>query len=367
MEEKQVRFAPKLIGDLLNVIHNAILVIDSQQKIIFVNSRTAKMFNTTVSQLQDQHITRLFMPEDKDILVNNILGIIRHDGEYEGEAMFKRADDSTFLGLIAGTYFKWDNQQAGMAFTIHDITAMKSIEKSLRRSERIAFLGRLIDDISHQIRNPVAIIGGFSRRLVADNTCATKAQAILKEATHLEALLDTLGKFIKLSRPHPKRIPLKTLIQVAEKQLCQTVRDLGCTWVSDFDEALIDVTLLVDQELLLRALESVVVNACESYDQTALEKPVIFKVEHTDNPKLPYTISIVDHGVGIPEEQIEHIFAHFYSNKTKHIGMGLSFAQRIIEEQMGEITIESSKGKGTIINFHLVKERRRGIRTTKLV
>ncbi len=367
MEQKEIHYAPKLIGDLLNIIHNAILVIDSNQKIILVNSRTAKMFNATVNQLQGQQITKLFMPEDTEILVNNILNIIRQDGEYEGEAMFKCADDSTFLGLIAGTFFKWDNNQDGIAFTIHDITSMKSIEKSLRRSERIAFLGRLIDDISHQIRNPVTVIGGFARRLVADNTCALKAQAILKEAYHLEDLLDTLEKFIKLARPNPKRTPLKTLIKVAEKHLCQTVNNLGCTWVSKCNEAIMDETLLVDQELLLEALQSVVVNACESYDKTAAEKPVIFQVRPTDNHLLPYTISIIDHGVGIPEECTEHVFAHFYSNKTKHIGMGLTFARRIMEEQMGEISIESRKNEGTAITFHLVRERRRIIRTTKIV
>lgn len=366
MEQKEIHYAPKLIGELLDIIHNAILVIDSHQKIIFANSRTAKMFRTTVEHLQGQHIHQLFMPDDTEIMANNILTIISQDGEYEGEAMFRRSDDSTFLGLIAGTFFKWDNNQPGMAFTIHDITAMKSIEKSLRRSERIAFLGRLIDDISHQIRNPVTVIGGFARRLVANDTCSTKAQAILKESYHLEDLLDTLGKFIKLARPNPKRIPLKTLISVAEKHLRQTVENLGCTWVSQCDEAVIDKNLLVDQELLLEALESVVVNACESYDNTAEEKPVIFHVQHTDDPNLPYTISIIDHGIGIPEERTEHVFSHFYSNKTKHIGMGLTFAQRIMEEQMGKITIASTQGEGTAITFHLVRERRRVIRTTKM-
>ncbi len=367
MEQKSVHYAPKLIGDLLDIIHNAILVIDSNKKIIFVNSRTAKMFNTTVTQLQGLQVTELFMPEDTDIFVGNILNIIRNDGEYEGEAMFKRDDGSTFLGLIAGTFFKWDNHQDGIAFTIHDITAMKSIEKSLRRSERIAFLGRLIDDISHQIRNPVMVIGGFARRLVADNTSAKKAKAILKEALYLEDLLDTLGKFIKLARPNPKRIPLDTMIKVAEKHLQQTVNDLGCTWISKYDQEITDNTLLVDQELIIEALQSVVVNACESYDQATIEKPVIFRVWQTNNPKLPYAISISDHGVGIPEERTEHVFAHFYSNKTKHIGMGLTFAQRIMEEQMGEISIESDKDKGTTITLHLVRERRRVIRTTKIV
>ncbi len=367
MKQKEVQYAPKLIGDLLDIIHNAILVIDYNNNIIFANSRTAQMFNTTEKLLQGQPITSLFMPDDKEIMVSNILDIIRQDGEYEGEAMLKCADGTTFLGLIAGTFFKWDNSQEGMAFTIHDITSMKSIEKSLRRSERIAFLGRLIDDISHQIRNPVTVIGGFARRLVADDTCTTKAEAILKEAHHLEDLLDTLGKFIKLARPNPKRIPLKTLVTVAEKHLQQTVISHGCTWVSECDDANIDTTLLVDQELLLEALQSVVVNACESYNKNAVEKPIIFQVKPGDDKKFPYTISIRDHGIGIPEERTDHVFAHFYSNKTKHIGMGLTFAQRIMEEQMGKISIESKKDEGTVISFHLVKERRRVIRTTRLV
>ena len=366
MEQKKIHYAPKLIGELLDIIHNAILVIDSHKRIIFVNSRTARMFNTTVPRLQGQLLTELFMPEDRDIMVSNILKIICLKGEYEGETMFRRADNSTFLGRIAGTFFRWDNDQDGIAFTIHDITAMKSIQRSLRRSERIAFLGRLLDDISHQIRNPVTVIGGLAKRLVAENSCPVKCQAILREASQLEDLMDTLAKFIKLAKPDPKRILLKSFVEVAEKSLRATVEELGCTWISDCDETIMDETLLVDPELLCSALQSVVVNACESYEPDAAEKPVTFKVRRTSDPKLPYAISIRDQGVGIPEEETEHVFSHFYSNKTKHIGMGLTFAQRIIEEHMGEITIDSHLGRGTVITFHLVKERRRLIRTTRL-
>ncbi len=368
MEQKKVHYAPKLIGELLDIIHNAILVIDSRQKIIFANHRTAKMFNTTASQLQGRHITRLFMPEDREIMVANILSIIRRDGEYEGEVMLKCDDDNTFLGRIAGTFFKWDNNQDGMAFTIHDITTMKSIQRALRRSERIAFLGTLIDDISHQIRNPVTVIGGFARRIVAENAGSTEAQAILKESAQLEILLDTLGNFIKLARPVPKRILLKNFINVAENHLRKTVENMGCSWVCEQDTAIKDEALLVDQELLCKALQAVVVNSCESYDttKTADEKPVILQGKITKDPRLPYAITVIDHGIGIAEEQLDHVFAHFYSNKTRHIGMGLTFARRIVEEHMGEISIESIRGKGTAITFHLVRERRRLIRTTMI-
>ena len=50
MEKKEIQYAPKLIGDLLDIIHNAILVIDYHNNIIFANSRTAKMFNATEKQ-----------------------------------------------------------------------------------------------------------------------------------------------------------------------------------------------------------------------------------------------------------------------------------------------------------------------------
>lgn len=46
--------------------------------------------------------------------------------------------------------------------------------------------------------------------------------------------------------------------------------------------------------------------------------------------------------------------------------MGLTFAHRIVEEQMGRITIDSVAGQGTVVTCHLIKERRRAIRIARL-
>jgi len=161
-------FAPAMIGELLEVIHNALLVIDSNHQIIFANSRTAEMFNLEADTLLGKQFSSLFMPDDIDILVENILSITRSDNEIESEAMFLKSDGSTFYGHISGTCFDWNEDQKGMVFSIHDISDMKEIEQSLKRSERIVFLGRLVDDISHQIRNPIVAIGGLARRLQSD-------------------------------------------------------------------------------------------------------------------------------------------------------------------------------------------------------
>ncbi len=366
MDTKKTQFKPKLIGDLLDIIHNSIIVINSENRIVFANSRTAEMFGTSVDELINKSFFKLFMPDDRKIMVRNILHIVQTEREFEGEVMLRCLDGTTFMGLISGTYFQWDKSQAGMAFSIHDLTELKAIERSLRHSERIAFLGHLVDDISHQIRNPVMVIGGFARRLETNDSSSKKVKAIINEASRLEKMLDTLNNFIRLRCPVPGRLQMSELIDTAENTLRRKVEACGCHWRSDYDEGLLDEELLIDKDLIVEALEAILLNACESYSRNAEEKEILFQIHYSTNPSLPYLINIVDNGDGISCDTFPHIFHHFYSNKTEHVGMGLTLAQRIVEEQRGALTVSSEVGKGCTVSFHLVKERRRPIRTTKL-
>lgn len=366
MKKPEITFEPKLIGDLLDIIYNATIIIDSDQRIIFANSRTADMFQAKQDELPKMYFHELFAGEDKRILAPNIITLTRKNSEYEGESLFRRLDGSTFLGLIAGTYFSWDSNKEGMAFTINDISTMKALEKSLRKSERIAFLGRLVNDISHQIRNPVMVMGGFARRLHRENDNKKHTQAIMTEASRLETLLDTLHHFISLPAPEPKKIKLAALIDSIETQLRAKVADLGCSWASDFEPLLGEESLLIDQALLLQALEAVVKNGCESYQDAGREKTIRFSLKHSSNSDLPFILQISDRGCGVKQESLNKLFSHFYTEKTHHIGMGLTFAQRIVEEQKGMIHLESSFGYGTTVSIFLPKERRREIRTKLL-
>lgn len=367
MDRKTVPSDPRLIGDLLDIIHNAIIVVNSQDQIVLANSRTAEMFGTGLAGLQGVAFASLFMPEDREILVTNILSLTRKNREFECEGMLRRPDGTTFLGLISGTSFQWDTKREGMAFTIHDLTHMKAIEASLKHSERIAFLGRLVDDISHQIRNPVMVIGGFARRLHVDGCSPKYTDLILKEAEQLEQLLDTLNHFTKLRHPKPVRLSMTDFITLAETVLREKVESRDCHWDGQYCESLLGEDFLIDVNLLVEALDAVLVNACESYNGMVKEKrTVTFEVDHSEKIELPYVIRVIDYGTGIEKAVYPNIFGHFFTTKTKHTGMGLTIAQRIVEEQRGTLTVASEPGKGTCASFHLMKERRRPIRTTRL-
>jgi PAS domain S-box-containing protein len=359
---------PAMIAELLEVIHNALLVIDSNHKIIFANSRTAKMFKTASEDLLEKSFSTLFMPADVDILVENILSVTRMNREIETEAMFLKRDGSTFLGRISGTCFQWAEHQEGMVYSIHDISDMKEIEKALKRSERIAFLGRLIDDISHQIRNPIMAIGGFARRLQSNHEMSGNVEIILQEASRLEKLLNTINRFAKLPRPKTEKIRIGALLGELETVVGTKVQELGCTWSCFCSDPLLDEILLIDKDLFLEAILDVAENSCEAYGRPSMweEKSVKCEIIANEDDIYPLTFRITDLGVGIAEHARDHVFSHFYTDKTGHIGMGLTFAKRIIEEQGGQMTIDSKPGDGTTVNFHLIKERRRSLRTKRI-
>jgi len=360
-----IQYSPKVIGEILSIVHNAVFLLDMEDRILFVNRKMEKMFKADASQLIGMHFVELFMTDDREIMAPNILKIAKDKLEFECETMLYCSDGSSFLGLMYCALFKWEGGSL-IATTIHDITKMKSIERMLKHSEHEAFLGHMLDDISHQIRNPVLVIGGLAKRLTGDETTKKYGEIISKESRRLEILLDTLNAFIQLPRPKLNRIPLADLIEKVEQRLRPLCEDYGVKWICKFPETIQTNKILVDLALLIGAIEAAVKNGCEAYHEGDIDKTVTLQLIETFDQTWPYAIKIIDNGSGISAEDIPHVTSHFFTKKSKHIGMGLTFAQRIIDEQDGEMTIDSAEGEGTTITFFLKKERRRVIRTRKL-
>lgn len=66
-------------------------------------------------------------------------------------------------------------------------------------------------------------------------------------------------------------------------------------------------------------------------------------------------IVVTDHGQGMDEETLAHIFTPFYSKKSTGTGLGMAIAKKIIEEHEGEIAITSERGVGTEMTVTLPK------------
>jgi len=361
-----IKYSPKVIGEILNMVQNAVFLLDAENRILVANSRMEKMFKASAEQLIGLQFEKLFMSEDRTIMAPNILKMTEEKREFECETMLHCLDGSSFLGLMCCAFFHLEGGGL-IATTIHDITKMKSIERMLKHSEHEAFLGHMLNDISHHIRNPVLVIGGLAKRLGKGETTQKYAEIISKESRRLEKLLDTLNAFILLPRPKLKHVSLAELAEEVEQRLKSVVEEYGVTWECKGSRKILANTILIDLSLLLVAIEAVVQNACEAYKEKHDSNIVTLQLLETFEPSWPYAIKIIDCGCGINAEYLPYISSHFFTKKSKQIGMGLTFAQRIMDEHDGELIIDSSEGQGTTVTFFLKKERRRPIRTKKLL
>ena len=80
---------------------------------------------------------------------------------------------------------------------VRDLTETKALQERIARSERLAELGQVVAEITHEIRNPLMMIGGFVRQLIrqdSDEKSLTKLNIIEDEVSRLEILLFLLQK-----------------------------------------------------------------------------------------------------------------------------------------------------------------------------
>jgi signal transduction histidine kinase len=238
-----------------------------------------------------------------------------------------------------------------MYFTgiVTDLTETKALQDRIIRSERLAALGQVVAEISHEIKNPLVMIGGFARQLAQqtrEEKNIEKLHIIVDEVGRLENLLKEL-----LELYAPRTLDLEN---VAVDDLLQEVHDLV---KAECESKKIKTELTTEKEKafirgdrvrLKQVLLNIVKNAIEAMGQGGnLSVRSQRKEDRVE-------IDITDNGCGISPEEMERIFSPFYTTKQHGTGLGLSISKSIIEEHQGSsISVKSEKGKGTSFNISL--------------
>jgi signal transduction histidine kinase len=108
-----------------------------------------------------------------------------------------------------------------------------------------------------------------------------------------------------------------------------------------------------DRDLIIEALENIILNAVDSMPDGGTLTIVIEKDEHVKDPQVH--IKIQDTGAGISEDRIEMIFEPFFTSKVtdKGIGLGLSITRKIMESLNGTVEFQSKLGKGSVVTLSL--------------
>jgi two-component system sensor histidine kinase PilS (NtrC family) len=271
---------------------------------------------------------------------------------FEGH-IAKRDGSKAMLGFTA-TLLKDDADIVrGIILTFQDITRLLEMEEQMRRQERLATVGSLAAGIAHEIRNPLASLSGSIQMLQGDLELQGDHKhlmdIVLRETDRLNNIVT---EFLDYARPRSNQLEQISLASLVEETttLFRNSREFreDIIIVCDIPSA---ISITGDPQRLRQVFWNLLINAAQAMQNGGTI--TIAAASGTGRDAEEVTIRILDSGMGIASEHLEHIFDPFFTTKPAGTGLGLAIAYRIIEDHNGTIDVKSEVGKGTAVIINL--------------
>ncbi|MDR3624116.1 MAG: ATP-binding protein [Chlamydiales bacterium] len=215
-----------------------------------------------------------------------------------------------------------------------------------------------IANASHELKTPITIIRGFAETLYDHPSLPRElvldiVGKIVRNCKRMETLVKNLLTLADIENLPRSRLQECNLLELVEncKQMVLAVYATADIYIQVEDTA--QLHLIADPDLLELAIMNLLTNAAKY--STPPAKIEVFITSNHDN----ISLSIKDHGIGIPQEDLEHIFDRFYTVNKAHSrklggsGLGLSITKTIIEKHKGKISVESTLAKGSLFTVLL--------------
>jgi PAS domain S-box-containing protein len=352
----------------------AIVATDTEGRITLFNRGAERMFGHAAEQALGREPCALSGREGDEEQVRRVFreGVREADanGRHQTEVRFRRADGETFEASVAVTPIrKQSGQIIGHLGVVKELTAEREAAGRLRRMqerlahhEKIAFLGRAAAQVAHEVKNPLAGLLLYAMHLkgkVADKLTESELALIDKMVDTINHLNDTANQVLDFARPirlSPRPTDLNLVLTDVLQLLRPQIEAGRIEPRMELDEACGRVML--DEPSIRSALLNLALNAVQAMHGGGT---LTVRTEAHDGV---VNLEISDEGAGMSKEQVDNIFEPFFTTKSQGLGLGMPFAQKVIEQHGGTVSIESRPGAGTTVRVRLPNDREVGADAT---
>jgi PAS domain S-box-containing protein len=327
--------------------NEAFVTIDQNHRVLIFNRAAEKIFGYSRDEVIGHDLSVIMAPtcaRDHRKAVDRYVrtrvpGRIGH----ATEMMATKRNGETFPVSIS---FSVTEVEGAPYFTglVRDLTETKALQEKIFQAERLAVLGQLVAEISHEIKNPLMLIGGFARQVLQatkDEKNREKLEIIANEVSRLENLLADMREFYLPKPLETGPVDLRALVEEIFALVKEECRRRHITLQVEGEEK--GVIVDADPARLKQVLLNLVKNAIE-----AMEKAGGTLRARLTRSEGKGWVAVIDTGCGISEKHRGDIFSPFFTTKKKGSGLGLAICKRIIEQHQGStFAFETSEEKGT--------------------
>lgn len=207
-----------------------------------------------------------------------------------------------------------------------------------------------IANVSHEMKTPLSVIQNYGALLQMRDLDAEKRMEYAKGvAEGSRRLSDMMTNILKLNKLEKQQIYPKTEEYNLGEQLCECLLQYESVWeeknIEIETEIAEDVKVNTDGELLSLVWNNLFSNAFKFTPEGGRVTLILEPTEHHA------IVKVMDTGCGMSQEVGDHIFEKFYQGDTSHAvqgnGLGLALVKRVVDILQGEISVESTVGKGS--------------------
>jgi PAS domain S-box-containing protein len=339
-------------GDVVETAQDAVVTIDESHRILFFNRAAEVMFGFSKGEVIGQDLSLVIPTPHKKQHRDYVRRYVEtRSGRFINHTVELTAERRSGEEFPISISFSVAEERGHLLMTaiMRDMTQLKSLEHRALQNERLVSVGQALSYVTHEVKNPLVVIGGFARFLLRGDSIQgeerKKLDIIVKEVQRLEGLIEEIQDFTKPLRLEKEQIHLAPFLREVGEALALLGDSETSPQVGFSLEVEGDPVIIVDPGRLRQVILNLVKNAVEAIGDRG--KVMVRAWQDAGS----VAIKISDTGEGIPPERLGEIFQPFVTTKRGGSGLGLPLCRKIVRDHGGEITISSQPGEGTQVKL----------------
>jgi PAS domain S-box-containing protein len=334
---------------ILEAVGEGIVGVDESRRISFVNPAAAAMLGWPAAELEGRDACRALCREEHD---HCFLDMVMRLGDvvHEAATEYVHRNGAVIPVEVTAARKARPGGECGAVIAFRDITERLVVDRMKRE---------FVSAVSHELRTPLTAIRG-SLEMLSDGDAGElppMAQPIVDMAARgTERLSRLVNDILEVERLEAGTFEVRPVPQDVGPLVTQTVDSLQ-PLAADHGVRLIarpvPARALCDADRLVQALTNLVGNAVKFTPAGETVEILVVPGEHE------VTFTVLDHGRGIPQDQLDSIFEPFHQVDVSDArdkggtGLGLTITRSIVERHGGRIAVASTPGVGSTFRFSI--------------
>jgi PAS domain S-box-containing protein len=360
-ERKKIEEGQKIFAAVVENSNDLIGIASFDGTLVYMNQAGKTLLGLDdVPDVRAINLRELVFPKHQPML-DVLFSEVHRSGFWRGEAKLRHLRSGASVYVEMHSFVIRDpktGQAIALATISRNISERRALEQERIRFQKLESIGILAGGIAHDFNNLLSAIAGYvslaRSGVSADGEVGKHLQKAEKATFRAKDLTQQLLTFSKGATPLKKATSVEELVRDSASWALRG-SSVQCEIAVPPDLWLVDA----DEGQISQVLNNLLINACQAMPEGGTIQVSARNVTLGFNERPPMeegnyvSMSVTDHGIGIPGEHLPKIFDPYFTTKQQGSGLGLATSYAIVRKHRGTIAVESKLGVGTTFRVFL--------------